>query len=931
LSALVLLLLQVPAGLAAETGIRLEVASWVPARNGSYGWWGAVPAGGTPNNPTHKTNTESMLSLPPGEYDVYWVQDNDNRDNPLRLAAGVKVDSGQVASVRADSGVKLEVASWVPERNGSYGWWGAVRAGDTPDKPLQWTRSATALLLVPGEYDVYWVQDNDNRDNPLRLAAGVKVDSGQVASVRADSGVKLKVPADTPALNASYGWWGLIRAGGGPDDRVHWSRGRFDLPLLVPPGTYDVFWKQDNEQPPERKKQGVAVGAGQLVTVDLGAPEAAPQVATETAAPSQPTTAAAPTAAAPTGAVPTAAPPAKSVIASFGVTSEGSTGFGASFPEGTSRVDAVFSWKNATAGHRVDLRWSKDGTVVLEQNEQLTEPEGTSRWYILMQAGEALSPGSYRVELLENGQALIPAMTFTVGAADADDDSADLAAAIRSADQAGVSGVEGEPLAADDFETPGSGWSVIETDLVKAGYANGLYRIAFAGESTWAFGSQLGASYGDDVIIAADATPAPGSSVHPYGLFARAQDQANFYGFVIGADGSYAVFHVTDGQFALDSPPNAVMAAGVLRPDGQTNRLRLVAKGSSLRFFVNGKLVDGVRRALWAEGGAGVFAGNPGTAPAEVGFDNWRVWRLAAAAAAQPATVDFAQYAPRQPSAIKEVALGWAEADEDGYFPDRAGTEFAEGVTQIVVWFRFAGARTGLPLAARWYLNDAPLFETGPLPVAQPDGKIWWRMVRDDQMSLAAGAYRVELLEDGKPVAVIPFAIVPRAADATPWIGRGWRPESDGTYANAAHGLRLTVPTGWVVGNELVQSVRILWVMAKLGPDGQSRLTVSILRVKGRELRDAEEFFQEELRDLRATTMTIGGETKPFSEIHEAGPTDREGVYEIVQTLTHDGSRTRNIHFVRDGIGYVVSLKAAAEASADELAELDAVRRSMGL
>ncbi|MEX1203666.1 MAG: hypothetical protein WEB85_00305, partial [Dongiaceae bacterium] len=896
----------------------------VPARNGSYGWWGAVRAGDSPGEPLHWTRTETALLLLPGEYDVYWVQDNNNSDRPLRLAAGVKVESGQVASVRADSGVKLEIASWVPARNGSYGWWGAVRAGDSPGEPLHWTRTETALLLLPGEYDVYWVQDNDNSDRPLRLAAGVKVDSGQVASVRADSGVGLKVPAGTPALNASYGWWGLIRAGGGPDDWVQWSKGRFDLPLLVPPGTYDVFWKQDNDSKPERKKQGVAVGAGQLVTVDLGAPEAAPQVATETAAAPQPATAAAPTAAA----------SAKSVIASFGVTSEGSTGFGANFPEGTSRVDAVYSWKNAPTGLRVDLRWSKEGTVVLEQNEELTEPEGTSRWYILMQAGAALSPGSYRVELLENGQALIPAMTFTIGAADAGEVTADVAAAIRSAEQAGAAPAEGEQLAADDFETPGSGWSVIETDMAKAGYANGLYRIAFAGgPSPLAFGSQLGASYGD-VIIEVDATPAPGSPAHPYGLFARAQDQDNFHGFVIASDGSYAVIRVNGRHSALDSPVNAVMAAGVLRPDGQTNRLRLVAEGSNLRFFVNGNLVAEVGKALWAEGGAGVIAVNPGTTPVEIGFDNWRVWRIAAAAAAQPATVDFAQYAPREPSAIKEVALGWAEADEDGYFPDRAGTEFAEGVTQIVVWFRFAGARTGLALAARWYLNDAPLFESDSIPVAQSDGKIWWGMVRDDQMSLAAGAYRVELLEDGKAVTVIPFTVVPRAADATPWVGRGWQPAfdlSDGTYVNDTHRLRLTVPAGWVVGNELVQSVRVLWVMAKLGPDGQSRLTVSILRVKGRELRNAEEFFQDELRDLRATTMTIGGETKPFSEIHEAGPTDREGVYEIVHTLTHDGNRARNIHFVRNGIGYIVSLKAAADASADELAELDAVRRSMGL
>jgi hypothetical protein len=581
------------ASVRADSGVKLEVASWVPARNGSYGWWGAVRAGDTPDRPLQWTRSATALLLVPGEYDVYWVQDNDNRDNPLRLAAGVKVESGQVASVRADSGVKLEVASWVPARDDGYGWWGAVRAGDSPKKPLHWSKAATALLLVPGEYDVYWVQDYDNRDNPLRLAAGVRVDSGQVASVRADSGVMLKVPADTPALDASYGWWGLVRAGGGPDDRVHWSKGRFDLPLLALPGTYEVFWKQDYDSKPEWRATGVAVAAGDLTQVELAAPG---------------------------GTASTVQTTVKSVLTFVGVVSQEAGGLGANFPLGIRRVDASFSWKDAPSGMRIDIRWSIQGMVVLEQNETLDRPEGKSTWYLTLQSGEALPGGGYQVQIVENGLALAPPMPFTVGQTAAGEGGGTPPVPAAAA-------MPGELLASDDFEDPGSGWRYQQVPGIEAGYRDGRYRIALAATPNLLAIAVQERPPLDDVIIEVEATPEAGSAAHPYGLMVRGQDQTNFHAFVIGGDGSYAAVSIAGGNPVLDSAIDATLPAGTLSPPGQANRLRLVAHGSKLSFYVNDQLVTEVAQAKWPAGHAGFFVSTTGAAPVAVAFDNWRVFR----------------------------------------------------------------------------------------------------------------------------------------------------------------------------------------------------------------------------------------------------------------------------------------------------------------
>jgi hypothetical protein len=61
---------------AQEAGtLRLETAAWVPKRDASYGWWGAARAGDGPKRMVQTIKDGDTLSLPPGSYDVWWVQD----------------------------------------------------------------------------------------------------------------------------------------------------------------------------------------------------------------------------------------------------------------------------------------------------------------------------------------------------------------------------------------------------------------------------------------------------------------------------------------------------------------------------------------------------------------------------------------------------------------------------------------------------------------------------------------------------------------------------------------------------------------------------------------------------------------------------------------------------------------------------------------
>ncbi|HUO82252.1 MAG TPA: RDD family protein [Gammaproteobacteria bacterium] len=167
-------------------------------------------------------------------------------------------------------------------------------------------------------------------------------------------------------------------------------------------------------------------------------------------------------------------------------------------------------------------------------------------------------------------------------------------------------------------------------------------------------------------------------------------------------------------------------------------------------------------------------------------------------------------------------------------------------------------------------------------------------------------------------------------AGATPWSSRGWVQREDDTYENPEHDLKLVVPDGWVIVDEDSLGNRILWMMAKLGQDGEQRLMMNILTAETQGM-TAEEWFGGELQGVRDYTLTIGDQVQPYFEVLGAGETEQSGVYQIRLTHNPDGIRGHQLYFVRAGRGYVVTRNASADAGADEIADLELIRESMGL
>jgi hypothetical protein len=119
------------------------------------------------------------------------------------------------------------------------------------------------------------------------------------------------------------------------------------------------------------------------------------------------------------------------------------------------------------------------------------------------------------------------------------------------------------------------------------------------------------------------------------------------------------------------------------------------------------------------------------------------------------AVVMLDKYKPKAASAaIKSVSM--SASDNDEFDAKRTGTQFPEGVRQVVVHYVWEGAAKGLRVEARSYKDNSVVAEKAYTLTAETGFGVF------SAGPLAAGNYRVELLENGQTVTAIPFGIIPK-------------------------------------------------------------------------------------------------------------------------------------------------------------------------
>jgi hypothetical protein len=86
---------------------------------------------------------------------------------------------------------------------------------------------------------------------------------------------------------------------------------------------------------------------------------------------------------------------------------------GSTFRQGVKNVVVWYRWDGSPTGRRMDVRWSREGKVILTQGENVDEAAGESSWTLAMSGGGPLPAGGYRVELIED-EKTVTAIPFQI-------------------------------------------------------------------------------------------------------------------------------------------------------------------------------------------------------------------------------------------------------------------------------------------------------------------------------------------------------------------------------------------------------------------------------------------------------------------------------------------------------------------------------------
>ncbi len=128
-----------------------------------------------------------------------------------------------------------------------------------------------------------------------------------------------------------------------------------------------------------------------------------------------------------------------------------------------------------------------------------------------------------------------------------------------------------------------------------------------------------------DFVMEVDAAQVSGPNNNTYGIIFRyGLDADEFYAFLISGDGFY-VFTV-DGakreepEFLVDWTESSVIKQGA-----QTNRLKIVAVGENMKYYINDQLLGEVQDIRFTTGTVGFFAGTLEEGNVQVSFDNLKI------------------------------------------------------------------------------------------------------------------------------------------------------------------------------------------------------------------------------------------------------------------------------------------------------------------
>ena len=155
------------------------------------------------------------------------------------------------------------------------------------------------------------------------------------------------------------------------------------------------------------------------------------------------------------------------------------------------------------------------------------------------------------------------------------------------------------------FDSDANGWATGEFEdeysLDEISIEDGQYTLKATAKKASYIEKVLPNQEFSDFVLTLEATPRDTDDHYSYGVAFRENVETHTYTFEIGNDGLYAIF-LFDGEWQKLKDWSSAKA---IKP-GQTNELKVIAKGSTLTFFVNGDELTTIENDTLSAGKVGL-------------------------------------------------------------------------------------------------------------------------------------------------------------------------------------------------------------------------------------------------------------------------------------------------------------------------------------
>jgi hypothetical protein len=181
---------------------------------------------------------------------------------------------------------------------------------------------------------------------------------------------------------------------------------------------------------------------------------------------------------------------------------------------------------------------------------------------------------------------------------------------------------QGTPLFQDEFTNNTNGWS-IQSYPGEFSVALGNGALKLENDNNKLLWELIpGTQKYTDFQLSVDAVLSKGSQDNGYGVYIRGALSQNssittFYRFELYGDGSFAIFKGTADANGVVTTPRLVdyTNSSAIQKQGELNHLTISAKGSSLRFSVNGQTLSTIADTAYTSGSVALFVSNLQKAP----------------------------------------------------------------------------------------------------------------------------------------------------------------------------------------------------------------------------------------------------------------------------------------------------------------------------